>query len=56
MFKHYFERIADQVSIYPLFSLVVFFTFFVSLLVWVSVVRKSYINHMANLPLELDQD
>ena len=54
MFKHYFERIADQVSIYPLFSLVVFFAFFVGLLVWAYFANKPHIAYMANLQLSDD--
>lgn len=52
MFKHYFERIADQVSIYPLFSLVVFFGFFIGLLAWAYWAKPSYLDHMASLPVE----
>lgn len=56
MFKHYFERIADQVAIYPIFSLVIFFAFFLSLLIWVFTVNKEYINHMASMPVESDPE
>ena len=56
MFKHYFERIADQVSIYPMFSLIVFFGFFTGLLAWAFLVRKSHLDLMASLPLDLDQE
>lgn len=52
MFKHYFERIADQISIYPLISLSVFFIFFISLIIWAFRVSKVYLNHMASLPVE----
>ena len=49
MFKHYFERI-EGIEIYPLISLTIFFLFFLSLLVWVVRVDKSYINKMKDLP------
>jgi cytochrome c oxidase cbb3-type subunit IV len=51
MFKHYFERIQD-IEIYPIISLSIFFLFFLSLLIWVLKVNKKYIQKMKNLPLE----
>jgi cytochrome c oxidase cbb3-type subunit IV len=53
MFKYYFEQI-DNVAIWPLISLTIFFTFFIGLLMWVWKVDKSFINKMKNLPLEDD--
>jgi cbb3-type cytochrome oxidase subunit 3 len=55
MFKHYFERIADQISIYPIISLLVFFMFFLGLLGWTYWAKKPHMDYMANLPLN-DQD
>ena len=52
MFKHYFERIAGQVAIYPLISLAIFFLFFIAMGIWVATVKKNYIDHMSALPLE----
>ncbi|MES2389353.1 MAG: cytochrome C oxidase Cbb3 [Bacteroidota bacterium] len=52
MFKHYFERIAGQVSFYPVLSLSIFFLFFLGLLVWVITADKNYISRMQSLPLE----
>jgi hypothetical protein len=51
MFKHYFEQM-EQVSIYPIFSLIVFGLFFLGLLAWVWKVSSKYINHMSNLPID----
>ena len=51
MFKHYFERITD-ISIYPIFSLIVFGLFFLGLLIWVFKVDKKYVNEMKQIPLE----
>jgi len=51
MFKHYFEQI-EQVAIYPIFSLIVFVSFFLGLLIWVWKVSSKYIKHMSHLPLE----
>ena len=52
MFKHYFERISEQVAIYPLISLTIFFLFFLGMGIWVATVKKTYIDHMSALPLE----
>ncbi len=51
MFKYYFEQIND-VAIWPVISLIIFFTFFVGLLIWVWKVDKTFVNKMKNLPLE----
>ena len=51
MFKYYFERI-DGVEIYPIISFGIFFIFFLTLLIWVVLVNKKYIQKMKNLPLE----
>ncbi|TAF67398.1 MAG: cytochrome C oxidase Cbb3 [Cytophagales bacterium] len=51
MFKHYFERI-DNVEMYPIFSLLVFFGFFMLLLIWVKLMTKGHIQMMKNIPLE----
>lgn len=41
---------------YLIFSMLVFFTFFIGLLIWVYRADKSYITKMKNLPLENDQN
>ena len=51
MFKQIFERI-DGIEIYPVFSLLVFFLFFVGLIGYVLLLDKKEIKHMENLPLE----
>ena len=53
MFKHYFETI-DNVEIFPIISLSIFFIFFVGLIWWVIRADKSYINKMKSLPMEED--
>lgn len=52
MFKHYFERISEQISIYPLFSLVVFFSFFLIVGLWAFTAKKSWLDDMANMPVQ----
>ncbi|MBD0258638.1 MAG: cytochrome C oxidase Cbb3 [Cytophagales bacterium] len=51
MFKHYFEQV-EGIATMPLISLVIFFTFFVGLTVWVIRANKHYLGEMEALPLE----
>ncbi len=46
----------DGIEIYPIISLLIFFTFFVILFWWVFTARKDYINTVSNLPLEDDNE
>ncbi len=50
-FINYLKAISG-VEIYPLISLLIFFTFFMGLAIWVFRVNKSYLTKMENLPLE----
>jgi hypothetical protein len=52
MFKHYFEQM-EGVSIYPIFSLMVFFLFFLGLGVYVYFLDRKKREHLENLPLEI---
>ncbi len=49
--KHYMEGITG-IEIYPIISLLIFFSFFVVLFLWVSTAKKEYIEEVSNLPLE----
>lgn len=40
------------VEIYPIISLIIFFTFFMILFWWVLTAKKEYINKVSNLPLD----
>ncbi|MGK7394124.1 MAG: cytochrome C oxidase Cbb3 [Candidatus Cyclobacteriaceae bacterium M3_2C_046] len=55
MFKYYFERI-ENVEIWPIISLVIFFVFFIMLLYHVFTADKGFINYMKHMPLEKDSD
>ncbi len=55
MFKYYFERIQD-IEIFPLISLMIFFLFFICLIVWVLKADKGYILKMSNLPVEAHKE
>lgn len=43
------------VSIYPIFSFILFFSFFTLMLIWVFRKKKSEIDILSNLPLEDNQ-
>ena len=42
----------DNVQIYPLISLMIFFVFFVALFYWVITAKKEHIEEVSNIPLE----
>lgn len=54
-FKHYLESITG-VGIYPLVSLLIFFTFFTALTIWAVKANKSYISELKNMPLGNQND
>lgn len=53
--KNHMESIAG-IEIYPIISLIIFFTFFMLLFWWVFTAKKEYINEVSNLPLENQQN
>ncbi len=42
----------DNVQIYPMISLLIFFVFFVVLFYWVITAKKEHIAEVSNIPLE----
>lgn len=40
------------IEIYPIISLLIFFSFFVILFWWVFTAKKDYINNVSNIPLD----
>jgi cbb3-type cytochrome oxidase subunit 3 len=50
MYKNVLQSI-DNVAIWPVISLIIFFIFFLILLWWVFTADKNFINKMKNLPL-----
>jgi cytochrome c oxidase cbb3-type subunit IV len=52
--KQYAETI-DNVAIYPMISLLIFFLFFVVLLVLVKRMKKDRLNELANIPFEKEE-
>lgn len=51
--KHYMETITG-ISIYPIISFLIFFTFFVLMLVYIFKVDKKKIKYLSSLPLDLE--
>ncbi|WP_166386983.1 MULTISPECIES: CcoQ/FixQ family Cbb3-type cytochrome c oxidase assembly chaperone [unclassified Polaribacter] len=49
--KGHLESITG-IEIYPMISLIIFFTFFVVLFLWVFTAKKEYINKVSHLPLD----
>ncbi len=49
--KHNMENISG-IEIYPIITLVIFFTFFIGLGIWVLGYKKEAIEELSNLPLE----
>ena len=55
MFNHYLQSI-EGVGIYPIFSLLVFFAFFVVLIIWMFRADKTHMKKMSELPLDEDEN
>lgn len=53
--KNYMNSI-DGIEIYPIISLLIFFSFFVVLFWWVFTAKIDYIKTVSNIPLELDNN
>ncbi|WP_033961462.1 cytochrome c oxidase subunit IV [Psychroserpens jangbogonensis] len=49
--KNHMESITG-IEIYPMISLLIFFSFFVILFWWVITAKKEYINKVSSLPLD----
>jgi len=55
MFKHYFEQI-HNIEVWPIISLIIFFVFFTSMMIWIFFLDKEYIDKMKSLPFENEPD
>ena len=53
--KNHMESITG-IEIYPMISLLIFFTFFVALFWWVITAKKDYIKTVSNIPLDNQND
>ena len=52
-FSHYLSSI-ENVSIYPIITLILFFTVFIGAVIWIFTRDKEYITELENIPLEND--
>jgi hypothetical protein len=50
MYKNVLQAI-DGIAIYPVFSFIIFFLFFIGLLAYALLARREFIGEMENLPL-----
>jgi len=53
--KNHMDSITG-IEIYPIISLLIFFTFFVVLFWWVFSAKKDYIKKVSNIPLDNQND
>jgi cytochrome c oxidase cbb3-type subunit IV len=53
--KGHMDSIQD-IEIFPIISLLIFFGFFTILFIWVVTSKKKYIDEVSNLPLENDEE
>lgn len=55
MISEYFKSVNGE-SILPIISLIVFFALFIASTVWALRLKKGYINHMEQLPLDSNSE
>ncbi|MEC4117369.1 MULTISPECIES: CcoQ/FixQ family Cbb3-type cytochrome c oxidase assembly chaperone [Myroides] len=53
--KHNMETIGG-IEIFPIISLLIFFTFFVGLFIWVATYKKDTIEELSNMPFMDDEE
>jgi cytochrome c oxidase cbb3-type subunit 4 len=46
----------DDVTLFPIVAILIFFTFFVMLFVWVFKMDKKKVNHLAAMPLDQEAE
>jgi hypothetical protein len=49
---HFLLREGENVNAYGLFSFLLFFGFFTGVLIWAFRLKKNYLSHMGDLPLD----
>lgn len=55
MFSNYIKEI-EGVGFYSIFSMLVFFVFFVVMFIWMLKLDKNYVNEMEQLPLDSENN
>ena len=52
--KHNLENI-DGIGLYPMISLILFFSIFIGMLIYVFIIPKSKIEELSSLPLDINE-
>jgi len=55
MFKNYFKGI-EGIATYPMFSLLVFFLFFIAVTIWAIKTDKKSLEEVSKIPLESEKN
>ncbi|MBK8364151.1 MAG: cbb3-type cytochrome c oxidase subunit 3 [Bacteroidetes bacterium] len=55
MFKNYFKGI-EGIATYPMFSLLVFFIFFMAVFIWALRTKNSSLEEVSRIPLESENN
>ncbi|MCC6865744.1 MAG: hypothetical protein IT280_06240 [Ignavibacteria bacterium] len=55
MYKQILQNISG-IEIFPVISLIIFFTFFIAVIIWSFTRNKKYISKMENIPLETENE
>ncbi len=55
MFKNYFKGI-EGIATYPMFSLLVFFLFFIAVTIWAIKTDKKSLEEVSRIPLESEKN
>ncbi len=53
--KNHMDSISG-IEIYPIISLLIFFSFFAGLFYWVLTAKKEYVDRMSDIPLDDDNE
>lgn len=52
MMRNVLQNMGGHIEAYPIISLVIFFSFFLGMLLWVIGLSRNHVQHMSHLPLE----
>ncbi|NCQ18320.1 MAG: CcoQ/FixQ family Cbb3-type cytochrome c oxidase assembly chaperone [Ignavibacteria bacterium CG_4_8_14_3_um_filter_37_9] len=55
MISNYLSSIKG-ISVFPVISLVIFFSAFIIMIIWIIRIDKSYVKQMENLPLDREEE
>ena len=55
MIRNVLQNMGGHIEAYPIISLVIFFSFFLGMLLWVFSLSRRHLQHMSNLPLESER-